>query len=188
MTEQQYFDLVHLAERLKDNTRHCVTSQGRAESVAEHSWRLAFMAMLLEGEVEGIDLGRVLQMCILHDFGEAMTGDIPSFWKTKADEQKEQSGIFALLDTLPEPLQSHWRALFLEMQTLESREAKLYKALDKLEAVIQHNESPLESWLPLERELNFVYGAEEAAKSEPFVQKLRQKAAEDTRQKLEGQS
>lgn len=188
MTEQQYFDLVHLAERLKDNTRHCVTSQGRAESVAEHSWRLAFMAMLLKGEVENIDLGRVLEMCILHDLGEAMTGDIPSFWKTEADEQKEESGIFDLVDTLPEPLQSHWRALFLEMQALESKEAKLYKALDKLEAVIQHNESPLESWLPLEKELNLIYGAEEAAKSEPFIQRLRAKAADDTREKLKDQA
>lgn len=187
MTEQQYFDLVHIAERLKDNTRHCVTSQGRAESVAEHSWRLAFMAMLLDGTVEGVDLGRVLEMCILHDLGEAITGDIPSFWKTEADEQTEQAGVFGLVDTLPEPLQSHWRALFLEMQALESREAKLYKALDKLEAVIQHNESPLESWLPLEKELNLVYGAEEAAQSEPFVQKLRAKAAEDTREKLKSQ-
>ena len=88
---------------------------------------------------------------------------------------------------MPEPLQSRWRALFLEMRALESREAKLYKALDKLEAVIQHNESPLESWLPLEKELNLVYGAEEAAQSEPFVQKLRAKAAEDTRAKLKEQ-
>ena len=94
MTEQQYFDLVHIAERLKDNTRHCVTSQGRAESVAEHSWRLAFMAMLLDGTVEGVDLGRVLEMCILHDLGEAITGDIPSFWKTEADEQTERAGVF----------------------------------------------------------------------------------------------
>ena len=35
---------LHTAERLKDTTRHCYTSGGRHESVAEHSWRIALMA------------------------------------------------------------------------------------------------------------------------------------------------
>ena len=40
MTPREFIDFLHLAERLKDNTRHSTTSQGRPESVAEHSWRV----------------------------------------------------------------------------------------------------------------------------------------------------
>ena len=96
MTPREFIDFLHVAERLKDNTRHSTTSQGRPESVAEHSWRVALMAMLLSGEAEGVDLNKVLRMCVIHDLGEAITGDIPSFWKTEADAAKEDKEVFAL--------------------------------------------------------------------------------------------
>lgn len=184
MTDREIIDFLHIAEALKDQTRHCCTSHRREESVAEHSWRLALLAILLEEEIEGVDFSKVIRMAILHDLGEAITGDIPSFWKTKADADHEENVIFQLVDTLPEPQRSRFRQLFAEMNELETREAKICKALDKLEAVLQHNESPLDTWLPLEREMNQTYGETEAA-CEPRLAQLRQQVKLDTLAKLE---
>ncbi len=184
MTDREFIDFLHIAEHLKDNTRHSVTSKSRPESVAEHSWRASLMALLLEDEIEGVDFNKIIRMCILHDLGEAITGDIPSFLKTEADSAHEDDVLFQLLDTLPEPQSGKIKALFEEMLALETREAKIYKALDKLEAVVQHNEAPLSSWLPLEYELNQTYGAKEA-EAEPKLKSLRALAVLDTKEKIE---
>lgn len=85
-------------------------------------------------------------MCVIHDLGEAITGDIPSFWKTEADTAKEDKEVFALAESLPEPVRSEWKELFAEMIEMKTPEARVYKALDKLEAVLQHNEAPLSTW------------------------------------------
>ncbi len=85
---------------------------------------------------------------------------------------------------MPEPQSGKIKALFEEMLALETREAKIYKALDKLEAVVQHNEAPLSSWLPLEYELNQTYGAKEA-EVEPKLKSLRALAVLDTKEKIE---
>lgn len=183
MTDREILDFLKMAERLKDHTRHCTTSRRRPESVAEHSWRVSLMAMLLEDEIGDADFNKIIRMCIIHDLGEAITGDIPSFWKTKADSAHEDDVIYQWMDTLPEPQSSRFRRLFEEMNAQETKEAKIYKALDKLEAVIQHNESPLDTWLPLEYELNRTYGMEQA-KCDPKLESLRQLVAEDTEEKL----
>lgn len=183
MKDRELIDFMHIAEHLKDNTRHSVTSKGRPESVAEHSWRVSLLAMLLEDELADADFNKIIRMCILHDLGEAITGDIPSFLKTEADSAHEDEVVFRLMDTLPEPQRGKFRALFEEMLALETREARIYKALDKLEAVIQHNEAPLSSWLPLEYELNQTYGAKEA-EADPKLKSLRALAVEDTKEKI----
>lgn len=188
MTPREYIAFLQVAGKLKDHTRHSVSARGRKESVAEHSWRTALMAMLLAGEADGVDLPKVVQMCILHDLGEAVTGDIPSFEKTQADALREHAALFRLLDKLPEPLSTQWRALFLEMEQQQTPEAKLYKALDKLEAVLQHNEAPLSSWIALEYDLNQRYGLAEAAQTLPFIQAVRALAVEDTLQKIQMES
>ena len=139
---------------------------------------LALMAMLLSGEAEGVDLNKVLRMCVIHDLGEAITGDIPSFWKTEADTAKEDKEVFALAESLPEPVRSEWKELF----------ARVYKALDKMEAVLQHNEAPLSTWIPLEYELNQTYGMEEAKASIPFLEAVRNLAVTDTKEKLQKES
>jgi len=66
------------AERLKTVTRSAFTSTGQVESVAEHSWRLALMAMLVAPEFPDVDASRLVRMCLVHDLGEAIGGDIPA--------------------------------------------------------------------------------------------------------------
>lgn len=166
-------------ERLKCNTRHSWTSTGRHETVAAHSWRLATIALLLRHEVEDIDMDRVIAMCLVHDFGEAITGDIPSFEKGEKDERIEAEAVEKLLQGLSEPVRGDLAALFEEMDARQTREARFFRALDKLEAVLQHNEAPLSSWLPLEYSLQQTYGVEEA-KEFPYVKRLREQIRRDT--------
>lgn len=183
MKPDELLQILHTAERLKDTTRHCTTAKGRPESVAEHSWRLALMAFFLRDEFPQLDMNRVLRMCLIHDLGECFTGDIPSFDKTAADTVREDSLLDQWVATLPAPYREEMAALYAEMDALETEEAKLYKALDKLEAVIQHNESPLSTWIPKEYTLNLTYGEENVAFS-PYLTALRAAIRRDTEEKL----
>ena len=184
MKPAQLLEILSVAEKLKCNTRHCYTSSGRHESVAEHSWRIALMAMLLAPEFPDADMNRVIRMCLIHDLGEAFTGDIPTFDKTDADTQREDALFHDWIQTLPEETRAEFSALLAEMNALETREAKIYKALDKLEAVIQHNESDIATWLPLEYDLQLRYG-EENVRFSPYFQSLKAEIDSWTRRKIE---
>ena len=187
MKQRDFLKILSVAEKLKCNARHCYTSTGRHESVAEHSWRLALMAMLLTPEFPDADMDKVIRMCLIHDLGEAFTGDIPSFQKTAEDTRKEDALFDAWVDTLPEPTRGEFAALLSEMNALETQEAKIYKALDKMEAVIQHNESDISTWLPLEYELQLVYGAENVA-FHPWLRELKAQVNDWTRRKIREQT
>lgn len=183
MTPQELLTLLHTAEKLKDTTRHCDTSGGRKESVAEHSWRLTLMAFFLRSEFPHLNMDKVMRMCLVHDLGECFTGDIPSFLKTRDDTAREDALLAQWVSTLPAPYNTELSALYDEMDALETEEAKLYKALDKLEAVIQHNEAPLATWLPRERALNLTYGEENVAFS-PYLTALRAAIRQETEEKI----
>lgn len=183
MQPAELLKILRVAEKLKCNTRHCVTSTGRPESVAEHSWRLALMAMLLTGEFPELDLNRVIRMCLIHDLGEAFTGDIPTFVKTDADSRREGDLFDRWIQTLPADVRGEWESLLEEMNAQKTGEAKLYKALDRLEAVIQHNESDIDTWLPLEYSLQLTYGAENVRFS-PYLRELKQEIDQWTREKI----
>lgn len=182
METRKLLNALHVAERLKDATRHCYTSGGRHESVAEHSWRMALMAWLMKDEFPDLDMDKVIAMALIHDLGEAFTGDIPTFMKTSADTEKEDDLLAAWVRTLPEPYCSEMAALYAEMDARQTPEAKLYKALDGLEAVIQHNESDLDTWVPLEFSLNLTYAADRVGFSE-YLTKLRAQIRADTEEK-----
>ena len=185
MKQRELLDFLNALECLKTNGRHSYTCGGIQETVAAHSWRLAVFAMLILPEFPEIDGDKLIRMCLIHDFGEAITGDIPSFLKTDANEETETDAVGALIRRLPEPQQGVFRELFAEMDAMQTREARLYKALDKMEAVIQHNESDLSTWIPLEYELNQTYAVENAAEF-PYLKELRELMQEDTRRKIAG--
>ena len=176
-------DLLRTAGKLKDTTRHCYTPGGRHESVAEHSWRLALMAFWLRDEFPELDMNRVVQMCLIHDLGEAFTGDIPVFDKTAADEEREEQLLFAWVDNMPEPLRTDMQQLYREMEERATPEAKLYKALDGLEALISHNESDLSTWEPHEYDLQLTY-AEDRMKFSPYMVALREQVKQDSLTKI----
>lgn len=173
MNPSELLKIMTVAEKLKCNTRHSYTSSGRRESVAEHCWRTALMAMLIEKEFPRADMNKVIKMILIHDLGEAFTGDIPCFNKTSADESKENYALDNWVRTFPDPERQQWQELYKEMNELKTLEARIYKALDKMEAVIQHDEADLSTWLPLEYELQFTYGKENVQFSE-YMKKLKE--------------
>ena len=184
MEPRTLLDILTVAERLKDTTRHCYTSGGRRESVAEHSWMMTLMSFLLRSEFPDADMDKVTRMCIIHDLGECFTGDIPTFDKTAAHEAKEEDLLTAWVDTLPQPQRDEMTALYAEMNALQTQEAKIYKAIDKMEAVLQHNLSDISTWIPHEYQLNQTYGADQAAFS-PYLTALREELRQDTLRKIE---
>ncbi len=183
MKPEELLAALHVAERLKDTTRHCFTSGGRRESVAEHSWRLALLAYFLKDEFPEADMDKVVRMCLVHDLGEAFTGDIPTFDKTAADEKREEALLADWVAALPEPLCGEMDALYAEMDARETLEARIYKALDGIEAVVQHNESALSTWSENEYTLNLHY-AEDRVGFSPFLTALRQAIRAETEEKL----
>lgn len=184
MNIKKLIEFMSIAEKLKNNTRHSWTSSNRHESVAEHSWRLSLMAYLVKDEFPDVDINKVILMCICHDLGEAITGDIPSFNKTKSDEIVENREVHQLIDDLPEPYKKELSMLFLEMNSQKTIESKIYKALDKMETLIQHNEADISTWIPLEYELNLTYGEKEVEFSK-YMKELKQTINEDTINKIQ---
>ena len=172
MSPKEYLAIVHCIAGLKERTRHAWMKSGRQESVAEHSWRMALMAYFLRDEIPTVDLTRVLLMALLHDAGEVFTGDIPTFEKTDADRAREHELRDKWIDALPAPYAAEVRSLFAEMDAMETEEAKIVKALDRMEAVITHNEGDPHTWLPLEYDLQHTYGVKEAAFT-PVLKELR---------------
>ena len=130
------------AERLKTVTRNGWTSTGERESVAEHTWRLCLMAMLLYGNDPGIELARLLRMCLIHDLGEAIHGDVPAPVQQAGagKARQERADLVELTAPLPPALRQEILELWDEYEAAVSPEAKLAKGLDKLETILQHTQ------------------------------------------------
>ena len=183
MEARNLLDALLVAERLKDTTRHCYTAKGRHESVAEHSWMMTLMAFLMRDEFPEADMDKVIRMCIIHDLGECFTGDIPTFEKNQGHEATEEQLLDTWVDSLPEPQRGEMQALYREMADRQTLEAKIYKSIDGLEALIQHNISDLSTWIPREYELNLTYCEDRVAFSD-YLTTLRRAIREDTEKKL----
>ena len=183
MDVRTLIDTLTVAGRLKDTTRHCYTLGGRHESVAEHSWRITLMAYWISDEFPEANLEKLLKMCLIHDLGEAFTGDIPSFEKTEVNEEREAELLFKWTKSLPEPFATEMMELYREMEERKTLEARIYKALDNMEALVSHNESDIQTWLPLEYDLQMTYGNDKVAFSE-YLTELRDMIREDSREKI----
>lgn len=184
MEARKLLEALVVAERLKDTTRHCYTTKGRHESVAEHSWMMTLMAFFMRDEFPEADMDKVIRMCIIHDLGECFTGDIPTFEKTEANEVTEETLLNNWVDSLPANYAEEMKALYEEMAERKTVEAKIYKAIDGLEALIQHNLSDLSTWIPREYDLNMTYADDKVAFSD-YLQTLREEVRKDTIQKIE---
>ena len=183
MNTSTFLEILTVAEKLKCNTRHSWTSSGRHESVAEHSWRIALMALLMRDEFPNIDMDKVIRMCLIHDLGEAFTGDIPAFDKKEEDSKKEDEIFLQWIETFPAYYKEEFTELLAEMNERKTDEAKLYKALDNLEAVIQHNEADISTWIPLEYDLQFTYGSDKVEFS-PYLKELKKEIDKRTTEKI----
>ncbi len=136
-------DFLRAAESLKTATRSGWTSAGERESVAEHTWRLCLMALVLHPSFPGVDFARLVKICIVHDLGEAIGGDVPAPEQARRGGSKaadERRDLLQLLAPLPGPLRDEITALWDEYEEARTPEARLAKALDKLETILQHTQ------------------------------------------------
>jgi putative hydrolase of HD superfamily len=138
----QFLDFLRGAEQLKSTLRSGYTAQGRPESTAEHTWRLCLMVMLFEDVYPDIDHHRLLKLCVIHDLGEALHGDILATHQDPAVDKsiEERRHFLALLAPLPGDKQQELLALWDEYNAAATPEARLAKAFDKLETVLQHTQ------------------------------------------------
>lgn len=146
-----------LSERLKTEMRHSWLSDGRRESVAEHCWHMALMALLLHRHLAcPVDLDRSLRLILVHDLVEALVGDIPYFEtgdRKAMKRQREQEAILEIADRLGGALGLEIKALWDEFEDGQTPEARFAGALDHLEVQVQHNLADLSTWEPVEHEL-----------------------------------
>ena len=167
------------AERLKMVTRSGWTSAGQPESVAEHTWRLCLMAMLLYGRTPGIDLARLLEMCLIHDLGEAISGDVPAPAQTAAGNKagQERADLLELTVSLPPALREEIVELWDEYEAADSPEARLAKGLDKLETILQHTQG--KNPPDFDYAFNLAYG-QRYTEADPVLAALRARLDEET--------
>ena len=145
---ESVLDFLRAAERLKVTTRSAFTSAGRAESVAEHTWRLCLMALVVAPEFPDVDVARLVKICIVHDLGEAVGGDVPAPEQARrlsaglatGKGDAERRDLLSLVAPLPATLRDEIVALWDEYEAAVSPEARLAKALDKLETILQHTQ------------------------------------------------
>lgn len=156
-------ELIKLGEKLKMELRHSWLSNGRRESVAEHTWRVSLMAMALESSLpQKVNSEKLLKMIVIHDLVEAYARDIPAFDTMNNAEAKqtkvenEIKAIEKIRDLAGGETGQLFYDYWFEFEHKTTYEAKVANALDKLEAQIQHNEADLDTWLPIEIEMLFM--------------------------------
>lgn len=173
------------AEALKDTLRTGHTSGGRPESTAEHSWRLSLLALVFEDELPGVDMLRLLKLCILHDLGEAIHGDIPAVAQVdkEAKRARERQDMLQLTAPLDPALRGQVLSLWEEYEEGRSPEARLAKALDKLETVLQHN--PGRNPPGFDYGFNLGYGQHYTA-AHPLTAAIRALLDRETRDRMNG--
>ncbi|WP_396334382.1 HD family hydrolase [Clostridium sp. 19966] len=145
MEQNRFKDIINFvkeAEMLKDTERTAWTRNGRHESTAEHSWRLALFAMVLEEEFEDYDHEKIIKLCLIHDLGEIYEGDIPAIAEVEQEVKinQERAALIKLTSLLPKGKQEKLMELWEEYNACNTKESKLVKALDKIETIIQHNQ------------------------------------------------
>ena len=174
-----YLAFFRSAEALKDTLRNSWTATGRRESTAEHSWRLALMAIALEEELPGIDHARLLRMLVLHDLGEALHGDVPAPLQGPDKTAEERADLQSLLAPLPEAAANRLLALWDEYNSLAMPEARIGNGLDRLETVLQHVQGANPP--DFDYAFNLGYGRRHSA-AHPLIEALRAPVDEETAQ------
>ncbi|MFP4015203.1 MAG: HD domain-containing protein [Chitinispirillaceae bacterium] len=183
MDTKQLLSFLNKLEKLKNITRHSWTSEGRRESVAEHSWRLASMVCLLKDELKGYDIHKMITMALFHDLGEIKYGDVPGFDKTDTDVEREKAALEEVAEEYKELGIESIIENVRDFDRKGSKEARVVNALDKIEAVIQHNEADLKTWIEREYEMNLTYGTDECG-FENVLADLRAKVRIQTEDKV----
>ena len=107
------------------------------ESVADHSYSMAIMAMIIS-DLENYDSEKILKMTLLHDLAESKIGDITPEQMTSENKMKIENDAFnEIIDQLPETVKSQYLEIWKEYQNNNSKESLFVHQIDKLEMALQ---------------------------------------------------
>ena len=170
-------------ENLKSVTRTAWTKTGRRESTAEHSWRLAMLLMVLREDFKDLDIDKAIKMSLVHDLGELYDGDISAKLQNDNDNKAdmEEKAMRRMLTILPENLAENIYDLWKEYNECCTKEAKLVKAMDKLETIVQHNQG--DNPEDFDYEFNLQYGKQYFMDNE-ILEYMRYIIDEDTKESV----
>lgn len=177
---------IKAAESLKNVLRSAHTSSGRKESTAEHTWRLCLLAISFGDELGKIDMAKLLKICIIHDLGEAISGDIPAPKQDEGNSRavRERRDLQTLIKELPDNTKSEILALWDEYEQGSSREGRIVKGLDKLETIIQHNQG--KNAPDFDYQFNLTYGSNHMS-AHPLLDNIRAIVDTETQAKIDQQ-
>ena len=178
-------EFLRAAERLKVTHRSAYTSEGQVESVAEHSWRLCLMALVLRDAFPDVNFAKLISMCVIHDLGEAIGGDVPAPEQARrraedpaaSKSAAEREDLLTLLAPLPYQLRVEITALWDEYEAGISATARVAKALDKLETILQHTQG--DNPTDFDYRFNLGYGRAFTA-DHPVIVRLREMLDRET--------
>ena len=176
------------AEKLKTETRTAWTSEGERESVAEHTWRLCLWATVLGNRFSDVDTGRLIKICVVHDLGEAIRGDVPAPQQGEGKAKQEQKDLQFLLSVLPDRDRKRLMQLWAEYEEAQTPEARLAKGLDKMETILQHNQG--DNPADFDYRFNLDYGMEHT-RTPALIASIRDALDKQTRREMklsEGES
>lgn len=149
----EILEFLRFSSKLKSQERTIKLSWERQESVADHSWHLCLMALLVFPHLENkIDLLKVLKMALIHDLVEAEIGDIPygitatNETIKKEKEKNERKEIKKIRDMVGGDLGKEIYDLWNEFEDMKTNEARLVKTLDSLEAQFQSISFDINYW------------------------------------------
>lgn len=190
---ERILSVAALAQQLKCTLRHSWLSNGRQESVAEHTWRMSLIALLVAPHLKvNVDITVLLKMIIVHDLVEAIAGDIPVFEVIATPEsqifkrEREAEAMRKIAAMLPQINAAEIQSLWDEFESSTSNEARVAQAIDKLEAQIQHNEASLSTWLDVEKDL--MNSLKIYTDFDPFLDAIRARVVAKTVAKLNSES
>lgn len=144
------------SKQLQSAERYGSSLVGMQNTVAEHSWRLALMALVITKECDvQLNLEHALTLALIHDLAEAKTGDIDAYTQIqegkKLLEQKAAMEEKAMKEMTADLSFGGWILdLWEEYETQETTEAKFIKALDKIEGFLHIAEGEVEMYIPKE--------------------------------------
>lgn len=176
-------------QHLKSVLRHSWTDDaGRQESVAEHSWHMALMAIALAPDLEHkVDLLRVFELIAVHDLGEIVTGDIPAFAARDGKYAAEKEAVEKVTQTLSPERQKEIFALWQEYEERQTKEALFVKMLDVIDVVNQHLVADLSTWSKEEWTFNLNRHSEKYFQAEPSMLALYNSIHDELEKKVGGE-
>ena len=130
--------------------RTLLVDRSRRENDAEHSWHIAVMALLFqEYAKEAVNVGRVAEMCVVHDLVEIYAGDTFAY-DTKGNEDKEAREAVAadrLFGQLPPEQGKMIRDLWEEFDAMETADAKYAACLDRIQPFLHNTLTGGHTWV-----------------------------------------